>query len=47
MLEGFGDEGVDEEREFLFCGWHFGSSIMLLLVWRVVGGWVVDVGCGK
>lgn len=22
MLDGFRDEGVDEEGEFLLCGWH-------------------------
>ena len=40
MLDGFGDEGVDEEGDFLFCWWHFG--FLLSLVLGLVGFLVVE-----
>lgn len=47
VLEGFGDERVDEEGEFLFCGWHFEAIFYYVAfglegcVW--VDGWLMLV----
>lgn len=51
MLDGFRDEGVDEERDFLFCWWHFSFfflslfSLLLGLVGFlvVVESWIIVV----
>lgn len=40
VLDGFGDEGVDEEGDFLIRWWHFDFflSLSLRLFWRDWGG---------